>query len=254
MAATIGVGGLALRSSDFRALLWARQGDLPAMFWQLVGELAVLTGIVIVCGLVVLGVRGVVGWLFPRWVWQDPLSGAVLAPAGKADPAQRDTLGAAARLLGLGAVDYTVHSKDSPAPQAVSRGELLARLATCVVVSLAISTALLMVLMRSDERGQTIFAMLASFLLAVLIAHSIAPAPYPLVAWAPPLVVGVAFYVLGAMTQIRPVPQGWLDVPLYARVLPLDWATFGVGGGLLGYWFSARLHEARHIEQNENQD
>ena len=38
---------------------------------------------------------------------------------------------------------------------------------------------------------------------------------------------------------------------MYARVLPIDWLTFGIGGGLLGHWLSSRMHEAKHIEEKE---
>ena len=48
-----------------------------------------------------------------------------------------------------------------------------------------------------------------------------------------PLALGVAFYLLGSMTQTGANPQDWTNVPKYARALPIDWMTFGIGGGMV---------------------
>ncbi len=85
MAAMLGVGGMALRSASFRGLLWQRQTDLSAMYWQLIGETAVLTAIILLAAVVVLLMRGVVGAFAPALLWKDPL--AEDAPAkGKPAP------------------------------------------------------------------------------------------------------------------------------------------------------------------------
>ena len=122
---------------------------------------------------------------------------------------------------------------------------------SCLLIALFISALLLLLFMQSDDRGQTIFAIFAAFFLAVLAAHYLSPAPYPLVAWLLPLLLAIFLYVLGSMTRAGATPQDWTIAPIYARSLPIDWATFGIGGGLLGYWFSARFHEAKRLEDRE---
>ena len=260
MAALLGVGGLALRSQSFRGLLWIRQGgpmhpqELQSMYGQLMAELAVSTALAVMVAMIVLLTRWLVGFVVPGLVWRDPLAEAI-APPPKGTPAPNGLLNAIMRAIGSSAVDYTVPGeKDTLLRIRPSSRELLARLASCLVMAGLIACAMLWVLMKSDERGQTIFAVLVSFTVAVLIAHYTTPAPYPLVAWVLPLVLGIAFYVLGSMTQTGSFPQDWTLVPGYARALPIDWMTFGIGGGLMGYWFSARLHEAKHIEEQEARD
>jgi hypothetical protein len=260
MAALLGVSGLAMRSQSFRGLLWSRQGDpahsheLQSMYGQLIAEVVVLTALAVVVVVIVLLTRRLVGLVAPQWAWRDPLEDSI-APPTRGTPPPKGLLDAAMKAMGLGAVDYTVPGdKDSLVRIRPTPRELLGRLASCLVMAGAIACAMLLVLMQSDQRGQTIFAVLASFTLAVWIAHYTTPAPYPLLAWVLPLVLGVAFYLRGAMFHTGASPQDWTTVLPYARALPIDWMTFGIGGGLLGYWFSARLHEARHMELQEAMD
>jgi hypothetical protein len=260
MSALLGVGGLAMRSQSFRGLLWGWQGDpahpreLQAMYIQLIVEVAVLTAVAVMVAMIVLLTRRLARLALPGLGWRDPLADAV-APPPRGTPPPRGLLNAGMKAMGLDAVDYTVPGqKDNLIRIRPSTPELLKRLASCVAMAGVIACALLLTLMQSDDRGQTIFAVLVSFTVAVLIAHYTTPSPYPLVAWVLPLGLGTAFYLLGAMTQTGASPQDWTAVPRYAHALPIDWMTFGIGGGLLGYWFSARLHEAKHIEFQEAMD
>jgi len=260
MAALLGVGGLALRSQSFRSLLWSQQGDganpheLQTMYGQLIAEVVVLTAVAVLVGMIVLLTRRLVRLALPGSGWHDPLADAIATPA-RGTPPPKGLLDAAMKVMGLDAVDYTVPGqKDSLIRIRPSTPELLKRLVSCLAMAGVIACALLLALMQSDERGQTIFAMLVSFTLAVLIAHYTTPSPYPLVAWVLPLVLGIAFYLRGATFQTGTSPQDWMTVPSYAHALPIDWMTFGIGGGLLGYWFSARLHEGKHMEDQEAQN
>jgi hypothetical protein len=260
MSALLGVGGLALRSQSFRGLLWSWQGDpshpheLQSMYGRLIAEVVVLTAVAVMVAMIVLLARQLVRLALPGSGWRDPLADAI-APAPRGTPLPKGFLDAAMKAMGLDAVDYTIPcEKDSLLRIRPSTPELLKRLASCLAMAGVIACALLLALMRSDDRGQTIFAVLASFTVAVLIAHYTTPSPYPLVAWVLPLVLGVAFYVMGSMTPTEASPQDWTNVPRCAHALPIDWMTFGIGGGLLGYWFSARLHEAKHIEYREARD
>jgi hypothetical protein len=260
MSALLGVGGLGLRSQSFRSLLWSRQGDaanpheLQTMYGQLIAEVVVLTAVAVMVAMIVLLTRRLVRLALPGSGWRDPLADAI-APAARGTPSPKGFLNAAMKAMGLDAVDYTVPGeKDSLIRIRPSTPELLKRLVSCLAMAGVIACALLLALMKSDERGQTIFAVLLSFTVAVWIAHYTTPSPYPLVAWVLPLVLGVAFYLRGATFQIAGSPQDWKTVESYTQALPIDWMTFGIGGGLLGYWFSARLHEGKHIEFQEAMD
>jgi hypothetical protein len=188
----------------------------------------------------------------PQWAWQDPLAGAI-APPPKGTVPPKGLLNAAISALGLGAVNYTIRSQsDDMSRLRPSNRELLRRLAACTGLAGLIAATLLMLLLKSDDRGQVIFAILASFTLAVMIAHLVMPAPYPLLAWLPPLVLAIVFYMLASLNITTGMSaKDWSKVPMYARSLPIDWMTFGIGGGLLGYWFSCRIHEGKHIEDQE---
>ena len=113
--------------------------------------------------------------------------------------------------------------------------------------------ALLLVLLQSGQRGQVIFSVLASFLLAALIAHQLYPVPLSIIPMAAPIILGTAFYILAAKAVQGPSHGAWMTVPLYANVLPIDWITLGCGGVMIGFWLSSRIHETRYLEQQEEE-
>lgn len=251
MGAMFAVGGLVLGSNSFRPLLWLRQTDHSLMYYQLWAELLMLTIIAIVAGMLALLGRAVIGSMRPRWLWQDPLAIANTSPG----PGPGGLANRVFRIAFCGLADYAVLTKDDVSGKVSAKPMTLkvivSRTASCLLLSMVVAGAALMVLTQSDDRGQIIFAVLVSFLLGALAAHQAIPCPYPVVAWVGPLVVGSVFYILAATNQIGPYPQSWMQVALYSRVLPADWITFGIGGGLLGYWFSARMHENKHLEAKE---
>ena len=121
-------------------------------------------------------------------------------------------------------------------------------------VATVIAAGLLLALMRSSDRGQIVFALVASFFLAVFVAHQKFPTPCGAGAWMLPALLAVCSYVLAATAGVGPGPQGWIEVSHYARALPVDWMTAGAGGAMLGYWVSLRVHEARYFEKQADAD
>ena len=112
---------------------------------------------------------------------------------------------------------------------------------------------MLLVLMKSSNRGQILFALGASFLLGTMIAHQLFPATQSAVAWAGPVLGAVFLYALTCASSIGLGPQAWREVLINARALPVDWITFGAGGAVLGYWISARIHEMRRAADDPGQ-
>ena len=116
----------------------------------------------------------------------------------------------------------------------------------CLFLAVIVAVALLFLLQQADDRGQVVFAVSVSFFLAMLAANQVAPGPFALVAMLLPPIVATIVYALDGRTIYPPTSQGWANVKPYAMVMPLDWATFGLAGALLGYRASARLTELRN--------
>jgi hypothetical protein len=121
---------------------------------------------------------------------------------------------------------------------------------SCLAATVLYSSIMLMLLMQSTRRGQIIFALFASFLLATLIAHQQFATQFSVVSWASALLTGVLFYTLAIAKSGHVEPNVWTAVQESARALPIDWMTAGGAGGVLGYWISERIHELKHIERH----
>lgn len=230
MALSLAAGGVSLRSNSFRPLLQLYQDDLHALYFSLILETLLLAGIAFVGAALLLATRALVARIAPSWAWHPPVT----------EPDQADAA----------APQPTAPAKPAPA----SGPSLTETLIIPLLLALLISVGLLMLLMRSDAHGQTLFAIIAAFLLAVLITRQAFPRCPAVLAFILPVLVSVAFYVLGSWTPIGQTPQAWVKVEFYARALPLDWMTLGIGGGLAGYWISDRLQEIRVQESMEKQE
>jgi hypothetical protein len=100
--------------------------------------------------------------------------------------------------------------------------------------------------MASDDRGQVLFAVLASFVIAGMLGHHLFPTRLAVATWAMPIATALLFYGL-AMASVS---QASVPRPQF-QVLPLDWLTAGCGGALLGTWLSERMRETRIFETVE---
>jgi len=256
LAALIGAGAISLRSPKIQALLWDWQGELGGLYCRLILELLLFAAAVVVAALIVALVRSVLARAAPKWFWTDPL-------AGLTDERQAGVGGARAgwnwlELFGGSRATWrlVLSFGRSDGRGAVKRRwgrEALVRSLSCLLLSLAISILALMVLLRSAERGQLLLGMLVSFVAAVLIAHQVFPTPLAVVAWVAPLLAGVLFYALAAVSSMSRAPRAWAELANYAHTLPIDWLTAGCGGGLIGYWISSRIHEMRHVQKNKQE-
>jgi hypothetical protein len=285
LASLIGAGGMSLRSAAVRPLLWR---DLGSLHGQFIADMLILVAVVLVALVVVALVRWAIGWVRPRWLWRSPIAGLTederKGPAGAAKgdgdssasrvPARQAVTGGDApraflRVLasvfapGLarsGALGGPGRDVSDPGTSAARRKAPVRKLCLaglgCAALAAVIAVAVILLLMRSAQRGQILFAVFVGSFVALFLSHQAFPTSLTPVAWAVPMLVGIGFYVLAAFAVGGPGasyggaagPGAWADVPFYAQVLPVDWLTGGGGGGLLGYWLSCRVQELRHIE------
>lgn len=233
-ALAVAGGGLTLHSQSIRALLWVRGEDIAGLYQTLVLELVVLAGLMLVA-MVVLGVaRGIASALLPRLAWQDPSQRAGGSSGG-----------------GRGGVIGTFFKT---AAMPVSSKDEAVKLGLCFLADVAISTVLILLLARSMDRGQVLFALFAGCGGAAMLAQTVVPVKSNLAALAAPLVVGACLYVLAAVGAVETGPQAWMAVPAYAQALPIDWVTAALGGSMLGEWAILRMREAKAMEHKDVQD
>lgn len=108
---------------------------------------------------------------------------------------------------------------------------------------------LMLLLARSDDKAQAIAAVGVSAFLASLMAHSlfnVTPSAWLCIS---PLLVGVIGYLLayGQGGTLEAWRIGQIAQPM-ARVSPLDYASAGPVGALLGYWLSRKWHANKQRE------
>jgi hypothetical protein len=111
------------------------------------------------------------------------------------------------------------------------------------IMHILVMIALMTLLAQSDRKAQALASVAISSVLASLLANWFAPASPGIWFWASPLFVGLLGYVAGFFS-----PAG-LEIgrtsgyfAALARPLPLDYASLGTAGAILGYWISSRWH------------
>lgn len=225
LAVLIGAGGLSLRSEGIRALLWDRQGELGGLYGELVLEVVMMFVILAAAAAVIGLVRRVAGRLVPGWVWRDPLP----------------------------EVHTSGDRRHRPLGEAAKRREIIKRYAWSLLLGIALALVLVLLLMRSADRGQILFGLLAGFGVAAAVANYVFPVSGGSIFLVMPMLTAVLFYALAGATYVPDPPQGWINVPLYAHPLPIDWLAAGGAGAVLGYFISARIRQLHGIERHEEE-
>ncbi len=206
----VGAGGVSIRSPQIRTLLWENYRSVGGLYALLIAEVVVMAIIMSVAVLIAGVIRNAIG----------EASSMVLPPNDEE-----------------GEQEFRAETRDVV--------QYLYNLGFGVLIAIV----LLLLFIRSADRGQILFGLLGSFFIGYLVAHQLIPANHVLLAPVGAAAVAVVLYVLGAGSIVGSNPQSWMSAPFYARALPIDWMTFGAGGGVLGYWVSERIHEARHYNK-----
>lgn len=244
LATALGIGGLSLRSSQMRSLIWAAHGHQAAMLGGLAAESLMLAGIAASAAVVIVLVRAAMAAVNPRLTWKDPAT----SQAHTASELLRSFFWPLPPLWRFvtrkNAENYRQHAAASAMRQTL-------RSACCAVLGTLIAVMLLALLTGSSARGQIIFAQVVAFTIGMIIAQQIVPARWSLVVWMIPSLTAALMYRVAWMTLPQSPGADWTSLPLQTRALPIDWFAAGGGGALLGYWISARLRHLRHMEDQE---
>jgi hypothetical protein len=108
-------------------------------------------------------------------------------------------------------------------------------------VTQTITTILVMLfLCQSEAKNQVLASVGIASVVGSMVAYGSFPTRPSIWYWVGPILAGLIGYILAAMGQVSDLgigtPQG-LFAPL-ARALPVDYASVGTAGAILGYWIT----------------
>lgn len=110
--------------------------------------------------------------------------------------------------------------------------------------------ALMSILCRTDQKAQALAAVGIASMLGSIVALLVAPTRPSIWYWPGPLLVALLGYLWSSMNPVSlsvGQPSGYFAS--LARALPLDYASAGIAGAMLGYWFGrAWTREDSHLE------
>ncbi len=237
VVALIGIGGLSLRSPQMRDLLWVYGEGASRLFVTLLLETAILAGVLVV-GLLVVG-----------WIRQAVrgLLGRRESPSGEKSIKQR--LWAAILLESSNVETGLIETSSTKSTSDKTQRSLPRQLSAFLLTALVLATALVLSLMRSAQRGQILFALVAAFFIAVLVAYQFFPCRHAGMVWVLPILLGMFLYAIGAVSAGSLPSERWMEIRTYARALPIDWLSAGCGGAVAGYWVALRIQHARQMAQ-----
>lgn len=254
MVALFGLGGVAFLSPSMQTLLWSYTAPIHSLYLQMMAEVLIFAvGIMLAEGVSGL-VRSFVAKIRPKWLWTDTLvelsdqqlkklKELQVDPKWDKNTLNEDSLSVSSGVrntLLWNLLSLPLRGKSRTAAQKQVFRARLYRGLECLLSGVLTGIVLLVLFLQSTERGQIIFALFGSFVLAALFAHHLFPVRTFFVAWMIPMLTALLFYALAAIS-------GTGDRPQY-QVLPIDWLTGGAGGGILGFWLSGRWRETRIFE------
>ena len=124
-----------------------------------------------------------------------------------------------------------------------------------LLVQAGVMAVLVLLLARTDEKKQVLAAVAIASFCATLVAYAVSPVRPSVWYWAGPILVGVVGYLAayGSWPSIPALAMksgvgGPRLMPL-ARPLPLDYASLGTAGAILGYWTSRQWQRAKELEK-----
>ncbi len=258
VVAVLAFAGLALRSEKINVLLWRNGLGGGGAFAPLIVELLVLLVALVVASQFAAIGRALAARFVPGWVWQSPRA-RLAAPVEQSRPdlpawVQGVLTFLSGRLV-VGTRRISAGRAPEPfiltdRPDAPTAREIFTRLGLGLLTALITSQVLLFLLAQSDQRGQILFAVAASFFAAALAGNLLYPTRLFMAYGVLPLLVGVGHYAYG-ISAVVPTWGGWAQLPITPRALPIDWTSLGAGGALAGFWVSSRIREAKWFEKQQ---
>jgi hypothetical protein len=122
--------------------------------------------------------------------------------------------------------------------------QILALLVTSVIMAI-----LVYFIAQTDDKKQALAAVGLAAFLATAGAHSMVPVSPSIFYWLAPMIVAIGGYF-----SAHGSPGAWsigeIQQPL-ARALPLDYASAGTIGSVIGYWMSRRWSRAQSDEASQ---
>ena len=117
----------------------------------------------------------------------------------------------------------------------------------CTATTAVVMAVIMMLLSQSDAPGQALWSVLLASWLATWCSFRFAPVTPSIWYWMAPILLGVVGYLWtalnGSATANIGIPGGFLAS--IARAAPLDYASVGVAGALVGYWTGRRYLKER---------
>ena len=111
-----------------------------------------------------------------------------------------------------------------------------------------------MILCATDSKKQALLAVFMGAVAGAMAAHAFFAVQPSVWYWAGPLAVGVAGYVMAYFNSGVPPWQTGIIAISPARALPLDYASAGPAGAILGYWMSRRWQRAAEETDEDDED
>ena len=246
LATLVGVAGLAMRSGPMRLLVNVFADAPGRLMLALAVEIVCLAVILLVALAIIGAVRAVLLPLCPTWL-RPGARDAQDAEEDAATIAEQRTAGQPF-LKRLERMALEIDPRVGPAGTTSVKDWTTSAVSAFGITLLVGWLGLIVTLGNAHgaERGQILFALAASFLLAALLADQLMPARFSLPCLAAPLVLAIGIYVSAAVGLEPFGPLTWATVPRLAIALPIDWLCAGCGGAVGGYWVSSRIREARH--------
>lgn len=109
---------------------------------------------------------------------------------------------------------------------------------TATAAQVVITAVLLMIFCQSDAKNQCLASVAVASTVGTMLAYKYAATRVSIWYWAGPLIVGIIGYAIALIGQDSTLAIGYptgMFAPL-ARPLPLDYASVGVAGAILGFW------------------